>query len=156
VKSLLGVAALVAAFYFVISITGNPYEEYLLMTKGTTTTGFINYVDKEVEDRDAGGETYYYNYSYTFKTTDGKTITSFQQTSGPESQEVPDLSKPVPIDIVYLQSNPTVNKIKDTLSESLFELLWRKIGLRLILLICFSSFGLILIGNAIKQFIKTT
>jgi hypothetical protein len=122
--------------------------------KGNNNHWFINDIDEEVEDRDAGGEIYYYNYAYTFKTTDGRIIKSFQQTSGPDSQEDFDLSKPTPIDIVYLQSNPAINKIKDTLSESLFELLWRKIALGLVLLIGFSSFGFILIRNGIKEFVE--
>jgi hypothetical protein len=147
-----GVVAVIVAFAFVFSIGGNPYHEYQLLTNGTTTEGFITDVTEDIEPRDAGGYTYYYNYTFSFKLPNGKTIQAYQELSGGSAQEMPDVSDPFPTEIVYLNSNPDINKLKVTLSDSVWEIVWRKIGLGLLLLVMFSSFGFSLIRNAIKEY----
>jgi hypothetical protein len=147
-----GVVAVSAAFALVYSISGNPYHEYQLLTNGTTTEGFITDVTEDIEPMDAGGYTYYYNYAYTFKLPNGLPIHAYQELSGNSEQEMPDLSEPYLTEIVYLTSNPNVNKLKATLLDSVWEIVWRKIGLGLLLLIMFSSIGFFIIFNAIKEY----
>ena len=148
-----GLVAMIAAFMFVYSLSGNPYYEYQLLKKGTTTKGFITDVTEDVEPRDAGGYTYYYHYTYNFKLANGNTIHSYQEFSGGSQQETPDVSEPYPTEIVYLDSKPEINKLKESLSDSVWEILWRKIGLGTLLLVMFSSFGFILIRNAIRNYL---
>jgi hypothetical protein len=147
-----GVVALLVAFWFVYSVCGNPYHEYQLLKNGTTTLGFIIDVQENIEPRDAGGHTYYYYYTFKFKLPNGSTIEAYQELSGGSEQETPDVSEPYPTEIVYLNSNPEINKIKATLSDSVWEIIWRKIGLGLFLLALSSSFGFVLIRNAIKEY----
>lgn len=147
-----GVVTVIVAFAFVYSIGGNPYHEYQLLTNGTTTDGFITDVTEDIEPRDAGGNTYYYKLAFNFKLSNGKIIQAYQELSGSSAQEMPDVSEPYPTEIVYLISNPEINKLKATLSDSVWEIVWRKIGFRLLLLVLFSSIGFALIRNAIKEY----
>ncbi len=151
-----GTIAVIIAFWVVFSLSGNPFYEFRLLTIGTTTKGFITDVTEEIEPRDAGGNTYYYNYTYNFKLSNGKTIHSHQVVSGGSQQETPDVSIPYPTEIVYLKSNPEINKLKETLSDGIWEILWRKIGLGSLLLLGFSLPGYILIRNAIKEYRRET
>lgn len=147
-----GVVAVIVTFRIVYSIGGNPYHEYQLLTNGTTTEGFITDVTVDIEPRDAGGNTYYYKYAFNFKLSNGKVIQTSQELSGSSAQEIPDVSEPYPTEIVYLSSNPEINKLKATLSDSIWEIVWRKIGLGLLLFLMFSSIGFALIRNAIKEY----
>ncbi len=149
---LIGLAAIAAAFYFVYSVSGNPYHEYLLITKGVTTKGFITDAEEMVEDGDDGRAHFSHYYSYTFKAPDGKELSTQGESQGRLPDELSDLSNPYPIEVVYLNSNPEINKIKNTIPKNIGELLWRKIGLGAVLLIAFSSIGFVLIKNAIKEY----
>jgi hypothetical protein len=151
-----GIVAMIVAFVFVYSINGNPYYEYQLLQNGTTTEGFITDVTEEVEPSDAGGYTYYYYYTFKFKLPNGNTIKAYQELSGSSAQETPDLNEPYPTEIVYLKNNPEINKIKSTLSDSIWEIVWRKIGLGLILLIVLSSIGFVIARNALKEYLTAS
>ncbi len=72
---------------------------------------------EEIKPIDAGGYTYYYNYVFSFKLTNGKRIQSYQELSGGSKQKTPDLSNPYPIEIVYLENNSEINKIIETLTS---------------------------------------
>lgn len=148
----IGLAAIAAAFYFVYSAAGNPYHEYLLVTKGVTTKGFITDAEEMVEDGDDGRTHISHYYSYTFKAPDGKELSAHGESQGRLPDELSDLSNPYPIEVVYLKSNPEINKIRNTISKNIGELLWKKIGLGAALLITFSSIGFVLIKNAIKEY----
>jgi len=148
-----GIIAMILAFVFVYSIAGNPYNEYRLLKSGTSTEGYITDVNEEFEERDAGGYTYYYYYTFIFKLPNGKTITGYQELSGSSPQKTPDVSEPYPIEIVYLKTNPEINKLKATLCDNLWEIVWRKIGLGLLLLIISSSIGFSLVRKSIKEYL---
>jgi len=153
IKSLfIGLIAIVAAVYFVYSAGGIPYHEYLLITKGITTRGFVIAADENAEDGDDGRAHFSYYYSYTFRLPDGREITSHGESQGRLPNELTDLSEPYPVNVVYIKTNPEINKIKNTISKNIGELLWRKIGLGLILLLAFLSIGFVLIKNAIKEY----
>jgi hypothetical protein len=148
-----GLVILIASFWLVFSATGNPYQEYLLITKGTNARGFITDADEEIQENDAGGNTYYYYYSYYFKLPDGKKVQSYQKTSGGFRTTLPDLSKPFPVKVVYLANRPEINKIKNTLCQSVGEFIWRKLGLGILLLLILSSIGFELIRRGIKSYL---
>jgi len=148
---ILGVAAIIAAIALVYSIVGNPYHDYLLMKEGVTTVAVITDISRDIEENDVGGETYYYNYSFTFSLPNGNKIHSTQQLSGDKSQNTPEV--PSTIEIVYLRGRPEINKIKMTLSNNTFEILWRKVGLGILLLLIFSSIGFAIIKYSYKQYL---
>ena len=153
VKSLLiGFAAVFAAFYFVYSIAGNPYYEYLLITKGKISQGFITRAGEDVNDDDMGRANFSYYYSYTFESERGKHFNSYGESDGRLPDELSDLSKPYPVQVVYLENKPEVSKLKNTLCSSLSELLWRKFGLGIVLLLFLSSIGFVIMRSAIKNY----
>ncbi len=151
-----GIVAIMAAFAFVYSLTGNPYHEYLLFTNGTTTKGFIIEAYEDAIDDDRGVPHFSFYYTYTFETSNGKTITADGNSDGRLPDELSELSGPHPTMVVYLKSNPEISKLKQTLSDSLWEIVWRKIGLGTLLLLMFSSIGFLLIGNAFKKYSTET
>lgn len=147
----LGIAAIIAAIAFVYNIGGNPYHEYLLMKNGVTAVAVITDISRDSEAKDAGGNTYYYDYAFTFVLPNGNKIHSNQQLSGDSPQETPEV--PSAIEIVYLSNRPEINKIKRTLSDNTFELLWRKVGLGILLLLIFSSIGFAIIKNSYQEYL---
>lgn len=154
IKSIfLGAIVIFAAFYFVYYIGGNPYYEYRLMKEGVTTTGFITDANEDVTDDDQGRANFTYYFSYKFKTSDDKTIFSHGNSDGRLPNELSELSKPYPIKVVYLSAKPEINKIKNTMSPSINEFLWRKIILGILLLLTFSSIGAFIIRNGIKEYL---
>lgn len=151
-----GILALVVAIWFMSSLMKiNPYHEYLLMTEGISTKGFITKTDVEIDENERGGITkYHHYYGYKFTTKEGKSIESSGEGNGQLSEEFIDLYEPYPISIVYLKNNSEINEIKDNLSDSMFEFILRKIILGLLLLSLFCSIGIIVIIGAIKDYLK--
>ena len=90
-----GVIVLIVSFYFVIYlIGGNPYYEYLLITGGTTTKGFVTDANESSSDSDTQGTIFSYNYTYYFVTSDGKKVNSSAQNNGRIPDEFLDLKHP--------------------------------------------------------------
>jgi len=154
IKSLfVGFAALFVAFYFVYSIGGNPYHEYLLMTKGTTTTGFITNTEEDITDDYNGSAHFNYYYHYIFNTANGRQLDSHGECDGRLPSELSDLTEPYPTDVVYLENNPEINMVKNTLCKNVAEFLWRRVGMGTLLLLIFSSLGIVIIRNAINTYL---
>lgn len=151
-----GILTLVVAIWFMSTLMKiNPYHEYLLMTEGISTKGFITKTDLEIDENERGGITkYHHYYGYKFTTKEGKSIESSGRGNGQLSEEFVDLHEPYPISILYLKNNPELNEIKDNLSDSMFEFILRKIILGLLLLSLFCSIGIIVIIGAIKDYLK--
>ena len=152
-KCVFGVIVLIVAFIFVYNTSGNPYHEYLLMNYGATANGFITDATEDVNDDNRGKPHFSVDYKYTFTTDDGRKINSSGHSSGRLPDELCNSTNHFPTKVVYLKDNPEINKIKITLCDSLGELLWRKVGIGFILLLCCSSIGIILIRNAIKDYL---
>jgi hypothetical protein len=149
-----GIVAIIVAVLFVWRMAGNPYYEYLLVTKGVTTKGEITDVSVDVQENDAGGNTYFYDYTYKFTLPSGETIQSKADFSSGSPRSINDSTYPFPTDIVYLESKPSINKIKNALSKNIGEILWRKVGLGSLLLVLFGSIGFVFIRNAIKDYVQ--
>ena len=146
-----GIIAIIVAFWLVLNLGGNPYNEYLLITKGITTKGYITSVDETSTDTDQGN-VFSYNYAFYFKTTQEKKIKSLAQDDGRVPNELMNLTTPHPFDIVYLIDNPEINMPKDKICDSLGEFFWRKCGFGFFILLMLSSIGFILIRKAIKDY----
>lgn len=147
-----GTLALIAAFLFTFHLTGNPYHEYQLITNGITTQGFITETFEDAGSGPEGGTHFYYDYKYNFRTDNGKIIQSDGEGVGRLRDEFIDLIDPFPIQVVYLKNKPEINSLKDSLCDSVWELLWRKVGIGTIMLVMLSSIGFILIRNALKEY----
>lgn len=148
---IMSIAAIIAAIALVYNIGGNPYHEYLLIKKGVTAVALITDISRDIEENDAGGNTYYYDYTFTFALPNGNKIHSTQQLSGDKPQNIPEV--PSAIEIVYLSDRPEINKIKMTISKSTFEILWRKVGLGMLLILIFSSIGFAILKHSYKEYL---
>ncbi|MEI8203823.1 MAG: DUF6804 family protein [Bacteroidota bacterium] len=155
-----GVLAIIAAIWFVTYIEKvNLYNEYLLVTEGVTTKGYIinaKEYEEEVEIPEAhgGGTTSITNifYNYVFTTQSGKTIND----GSSELEGIQEFKgTAIPIQVEYLIENPKINRVKDANGQckTITEFLWRRIGLGILMLIMFSSFGFYLIIKAIKDYL---
>lgn len=151
-SSIWGIIAIIAAVCFVFYLTGNPINEYKLINRGKVVDGFITQAEEFVESGDEGGSIYSYSYAYRFKLPDGSIIKSGGNSSGKLPNQLEDLVNAYPIKIVYLPDRPDINAIRDSLSKNTWELLWRKIGLGSLLLVLFSSIGIITLKHGIRQY----
>jgi len=147
-----GVIALIIAIWLVFSATGNPINEYKLITQGKEIDGHITQAEEYVESGDEGGSIYSYSYGYKFQLPNGSIIKSGGNSSGRLPNQLSDLTDPYPARVVYLPTNPEINKLKNSLSKNIWELLWRKIGLGSLLLVLFSSVGIITLKHGIRQY----
>ena len=158
-----GVVAVVAAVWFVIGlIKVNPFDEYLLITKGLITNGFITnaeeYEDEVyIPDSQGGGSETVTNvyYKYQFTTQDGRTITDVSSELG----GIEDFKgKQIPIQVEYLRNDPKVNRVKDATNQciTLGEFIWRRILLCGGILIWACSIGFFLIKNAIQKYLTAS
>jgi hypothetical protein len=153
-KSFWGVLLLFVVVWIAVDSVGNPFHEYLLMTKGITTKGYITYAkEEESYDSDEGEPNTYYYYSYNFTTVNGKNFVSDATEDGEIPDELKNLTHPYPRNIVYLKDNPEINKPKEQVFDSLGDLIRNKVGKRLFLLIL-TPIGFYLIRDAIKEYLS--
>ncbi len=155
-----GVIASIVASWFVFYLTGgNPFHEYLLITKGLTTNGFIinskEYEDEvDVPDSQGGGSepVTVENYEYTFSTQDGKVINNWSSDLGYIKNFT---GRPLLIQVEYLPDSPEINRVKDETSQckTIGEFVWRRLVLGMLLLLMFLSIGFTLIKVGIKEYL---
>ena len=88
-------------------------------------------------------------YEYTLP--DGRSFKGRENWEGRLTEDIQDLSEPYPTEIEYLPNNPSISRIKGSGCQSIFELLWRKIGLGSILLVIFCSIGFVVFKKGIHQ-----
>lgn len=155
-----GCIALLVALWLIFYETGNPYNEFLLITKSTTANGFITSSEEqedvvEPEGRSAS-QVFNVYYEYHFTTKDGKTVKDHGSDTNPKSGYLSDANeKPIPIVVEYIPSNPQINRIKDmTLQcKTITEFIWRRLALGGLLLILGCSIGISMIKKGIKEFV---
>ena len=150
----IGVLLMLGAFWFWLSLGGNPFHELALIRHGETTSGFIIDAWEEPPDGGEGNRSWHYGLIYKYNTPDGR---EFTQRTVSWAGRIPEkLSlvpvEPYPVEIEYLPNKPEVSKIKGTGSNSIFDWLWRKIGLGGILLVGFLSIGFIVIQYTINEY----
>lgn len=133
----------------------NPYYEYLLITESKTADGFILMEDYytdivTINDRQSK-EVTFYTYDYNFTTSEGELIECKSSDLG----HIEDFDgSPLPVKIEYLPGRPEVNRIKNHSSQAstIGDFLWRRLGMSLLLLLMFSSVGILIIRHAIKDY----
>jgi len=159
-----GTLLLIVAFGFVIyeGDFNNPYHEFLLITKATAAKGFITYSEEQENDGENSPAFDVY-YEYTFTTKEGKIIKDHANDRSSESGYLKDANtKPITIEVEYISSDPQIHRIKNMTKQAntILDFLLRRIGLGIILLLMFCSFGFLMIMNAIKKYLteskKTT
>lgn len=147
-KTILGGSLLlIGAVWFWYHAVGNPINEFALIRRAQIATGTL--IDTyEDEQEDYRGHVYFSDVGvYTFNVPGGrefKTLTRVPTGQLKERQE-----------IEYLSDAPSVNRVKGDGCRTVFELLWRKIGLGGLLLVLFAGSGIALLQNGIREIQKT-
>jgi hypothetical protein len=142
---------LIFGFIFWWHEVGNPFDEYQLITNSRTANGFIiDTQEDEVED-DEGQSRWYHSYYYEFQTPDGNTFKETKEFRGQIEDELEGIKKPYPIKVEYLLKNPSINRMKGNGNTTVFEWLWRKIGLGSLFLFMILSPGIFAIK---KEFLN--
>ncbi len=144
-------------FWFYLS--GNPYYEFLLITQSETTKGLVIH-SKEFEDvveqNDRASATVYdVSYEFAFTTSEGKKIIGHGKEEYPDPGNLSEANiQPIPVTVEYISSNPEINRVKEIGKgcKTVWEFIWRQVLLGGILLIFFSSIGITIIINAIKDY----
>lgn len=162
-NTIVGLAILILGFYFWRYFSGNPVNEFRLITKGKIANGYITSAEESSEyveqnDGRTGGMAYQFYYKYYFILPDGKKIYDSATTGGqlPGDLCCLDNEPPYEVKVEYLPNNPTINRVKDydAGSRTIGNWLWRKVGLGGILLVGTLSFGVLYIRHTIKEYKK--
>lgn len=102
----------------------NPIDDARLMFYGKTIQGQILDTLEDAEDAEGGGTNWYSSISYSFTLPNGEEIKSVSK-GGKLPPEWVDLKNPVPVDVEYLPSRPSINRLEGEGSRSLFGWLVR-------------------------------
>jgi hypothetical protein len=119
---------LVVALIWLFSKSG-PVNDYLLITKSTSTNGQITKVEldfEEVETNDGRSVdvAYFYGYEYNFKLPSGKVIKGFGNESRDLANDILDQEVPFDVKIEYLAGDPQVSRVKGMASNDTTVLQW--------------------------------
>ncbi len=136
-------AALVAGGLWFSFYLWHPLEDFRLMTGARTIQGEIVGTDVEVEDCDSGADCTRGFVGYRFQPAGADWHGGRASFDGGLPPEFQNVALPAPVEIEYLPSDPTVNRLKDAGSTSLGEWLFRlPLWLGLAYLFCSPGFAM--------------
>lgn len=138
----LGVVLIIVGVWFVFSLQPNPINEYLLIIQGEVVKGKVLRVYTDVDPE--SGSTACIEYSYKWGKKKYTSYTSDITLSFAELLEPKDS-----IFVELLERSPEKSRIKGTGVQTLFEWIWRRIILTLVLLIMFSSPGFFVLKKSL-------
>lgn len=142
----------VAAMWFWLHLVGNPIHELVLIQQGQSVLGSIVDTSEDVESGDEGGMHWTHAAIYTYRLPDGRKFTArTKDKSGRLKDQFRDLKQPYPIEVEYLPHNPAVSRIKGDGCQSVFEWLWRTVGLGGLLLAVLLSPAYLVLWHAIRD-----
>lgn len=148
-------ALIVGAMWFWHYLVGNPFDEFALISRGHTTDGLIVDTWEDAESGDEGGTHWFHGAIYTYRLPDGREFTQRTKNKrGHLRSDLRDLARPFPIEVEYLPDDPSVSRIKGDGSLSVFDWIWRKIGLGSLLLALFLAPGITMLRSAIRDFMR--
>ncbi|MBW8366640.1 MAG: hypothetical protein K0M70_02125 [Arenimonas sp.] len=128
----IGIALLLAGFMFWEWSTGDILNDLLLVREKSTIVGeLVRTIEDEQED--SRGRVIFSDIGvYRFRV--GEKM--FQSITRKPTGTLPEF-----VDVEFIQSDPSINRIAGDGAQSELEWAWRKLGLSLILLIMFCSIG---------------
>lgn len=145
----------VVACWFWHYLVGNPFDELALIQRGQTVSGFIIDTWEDAESGDEGGTVWFHAAIYKYRLPDGREFTrSTNVRSGRLKDEFRALTQPYPVEVEYLPDKPLVSRLKGDGSDSMFDWLWRKAGLGIVLLVFFLSPGIVMLRDGFRDLRK--
>ena len=139
--------------------TYNPIDDFRLITDSSIAKGKIISAknesgDIEIADNGRTSEQSYYDYTYSFVLTDGKTMRSTGSERGNMPEYLIDSDMPVSVDVEYLSDNPVVSRVKGMSNHETTVLQWIRHNMVLptiiILVLCYC--GYISLRNGLKEY----
>ncbi|SRR5258707_988545 len=128
---------------------GNPFDDLALLRHAQVTHGQIIDISEDIESGDYGDDRTTSKATYIFQTETGQRLESttpdYPSHAG---ADVPSL--PMPVEIEYLPSKPSLSRIKGTGSQSIPEWVLRTF-LSLAMLCLFSSIGVMMFVHGVQQ-----
>ena len=148
-----GLVWMVCATWFWLHLVGNPIHDLRLMLWARTAPGHIVDTWEDVEDGDDGRAHWYHSAAYTFHLPDGREVSATTGSrSGRLRPEFVDFEQPIPIEVEYDPTNPSISRLKGEGCQSLVEWLFRKVCLGGLMFVLFVSPGVQLIRDGIRSF----
>lgn len=116
-----GLIVLFIGGYIIYALLARTFNEFILMRFGETTSGYITSVKEDATDTDGGGVAFDFYYDYEFKLPNGGVVEGSDVAEG----RIPDYllnvkEGPYEMEVVYMKSDPEINKIKRALSDNPF------------------------------------
>ncbi|ODS57825.1 MAG: hypothetical protein ABS36_05135 [Acidobacteria bacterium SCN 69-37] len=146
-----GVLWIVGAVAVWLQSAGNPIHDLRLALGAEVSPGRVTDSWEDTDDGDDGRLNWWSAVAYTFVLPDGREIKSGDSGSGRLRPEFADITDPVPVEVEYLASSPTINRLRGSGSQSLGEWLLRKVGLGGVLLVVFLMPGAHLLRSGIAD-----
>ena len=146
-----GVFWIAGAVWFWLEAAGNPITDLRLALSGRVAPGHVIGAWENAEDTDFGQTSWSHSIAYSFKLPDGSEIKAGYRGGGRLLPAFVDLKQPVPVEVEYLPSSPSDNRVKGYGSQSFGDWLWRKVGLGGFLLAMFLRPGATLLREGFAK-----
>ena len=145
-----GVLWIVGAVWFWLSMARNPLDALRLMLYGKAAPGQIVDTWEDADDGDDGRVHWSSAVVYTFTLPSGREVKGVSKGSGQLPPEWAELKNPIPVEVEYMPSRPSINRLEGEGSQRFAGWLWRT-GLSLFLLALFLSPGVKLLRDGLTE-----
>ena len=145
-----GLVWIVGAVWFWLGLGTNPLDDLRLMLSAKTTQGQIIDTWEDAGDGDDGRVHWSSAIIYSFKLPSGREVKGVSKGNSRLPPELADLKNPVPVEVEYVPSRPSLNRLQGDGSQSLFHWLWRT-ALSIFLLALFASPGFKLTRDGLRS-----
>lgn len=137
-----GLVMSVVMFAFWYSMAGHPLVEYRFMKQGVVINAEVGECRQEVAENDSGqgGPYQHCGYSYEVNGNSYQGSSDFPQDVGET------------VEIIYLPDNPSVHREKVGAATGIFDFVFRKMLLGIVLLVMFVSPGIVFAYKGINKF----
>ena len=152
-----GLVALAFSIGFFEYLVENPYHEFLLIQNAQTAPGHVTDTWEEAESGDDGGTHWTCSYTYVFQLPDGREVTAYSgHRSGQLRPEFSYIEEPVPVEVEYFPTDPSINRIKGDGCQTVLEWFLRKVCVGGFLLVMLCLPGGYLLRDGIKALRSTS
>lgn len=141
-----GLVFTLAMFAFWYGMVGGPVDDYRIMISGKHAEAITSDCTQDYAESDSGQGGPFQDCLYSF-VVNGKTY-------GGRDRFPNETADGERFGIVYVNGNPEIHKKDFTIATGWFDFLFRKVLLRLVLLVMFLAGGIYVMTEGIKDFLK--